>query len=419
MKILLMSIGTRGDIEPFLSIGEILRRKGHQVVFSFPEQFENIIPTNTRFHPLSSKVIELIESDEGKALMGKASFWKKIKSLLYLYREGQKINKELIVQQFEIVNEEKPDLIIHNVKCSYPTLWGLKHCKPTILLSPVPYFMHYVKGHAHIGFNKNLGVFLNKLTYRLSNYGLTKTIYDGQKWLPKKYGYPKSVIQEKLLSKKIIFSISPVLFPQPDYWPKNAQVLGFPERDKLMQWKPDKSLKDFLNRNEKIVFLTFGSMVNTNPEFTSRILYESLKKHNIPTIVNIASGGLVELAEFTADNNFHFVRAIPYEWIFKKVYAVIHHGGSGTTHTAIKYGCVSLIIPHIIDQFGWSYLIQKLGAGPKGISVNKLTVSNVDEPIRSLYYEEAYKKNAEKLSSSMQAENVESNILEFIENKTD
>ena len=298
MKILLTSIGTRGDIEPFLAIGEILERKGHQVVWSFPEQFAAIIPKNARFHPLSPKVIELIESEEGRALMGKASWWEKLKALLYLYKEGQKINKELIVQQFEIVNVEVPDLIIHNVKCSYPTLWGLEQNKPTILVSPVPFFMHYVKGHAHIGFNINLGKVLNKMTYRLSNYGLTKTIYDGQKWLPKKYNYPKSVIREQLLNKKIIFTISPALFLRPHYWPKNAQVLGFHERDKLMQWKPDQTLEDFLNRNDKIVFLTFGSMVNSDPENTSRLIYQSLKELNVPTIVNIASGGLVELPEF-------------------------------------------------------------------------------------------------------------------------
>jgi UDP:flavonoid glycosyltransferase YjiC (YdhE family) len=418
MKVLLTSIGTRGDIEPFLALGELLERQKHQVVYSFPKQFAAIIPSNVGFHPLSPKVIELIESEEGKALMGKASLWKKLNALLFLYREGQKINKELVVQQFEIVNTEQPDLIIHNVKCSYPSLWGLENSKPTILLSPVPFFMHYVEGHAHIGFKRNLGKVLNKLTYSLSNYGLSKTIYDGQRWLTTKTTYTKSTIQKDLLSKKIIYSISPSLFPRPSYWPKNAQVLGFHERDKLMQWKPDKALEYFLNHHEKIVFLTFGSMVNSNPKQTSKMLFEALKENNIPTIVNTASGGLVELPEFKTDKNFHFVQTIPYEWIFKKVYAVIHHGGSGTTHTAIKYGCVSLILPHIIDQFGWNSLIHKLGVGPKGISVNKLKASQLKGLISSMYLEEKYKKNVEKLSLVMQTENTESNLLEFIENTT-
>jgi UDP:flavonoid glycosyltransferase YjiC (YdhE family) len=409
------SIGTRGDIEPFLSIGEILKRKGHQVVYSFPQQFKNIIPEDASFHPLSSKVIELIESDEGKALMGKANLWKKFKSLLHLYRESHKINKELIVQQFEAVKDESPDLIIHNAKCNYPTLWGLKFNKPTILLCPVPYFIHRVKGHAHIGFNNNLGEFFNKMTYKLANYGLSKTICDGQKYLPHPYEFSKPGIREKLLSTKIIFSISPALFARPEYWPENARVLGFYQRDKTMQWKPEKPLEDFLNRHEKVIFLTFGSMVNTNPEQTSEILYNALKELNIPTIVNTASGGLVELTRFEADKNFHFVNTIPYEWIFKRVYAVIHHGGSGTTHTALNYGCASLILPHIIDQFGWNQLIHQHKLGPKGISINKLRSKNVKQAIYSLYHNLEYKKNTEGISYAMQTENAESELLAFIE----
>jgi len=32
MKILLMSIGSRGDVEPFLSTVEFLKEKGHEVI---------------------------------------------------------------------------------------------------------------------------------------------------------------------------------------------------------------------------------------------------------------------------------------------------------------------------------------------------------------------------------------------------
>ena len=42
MKIILISIGIRGDMEPFLAIGEILKEKGHQVICAFPEQFRNL-----------------------------------------------------------------------------------------------------------------------------------------------------------------------------------------------------------------------------------------------------------------------------------------------------------------------------------------------------------------------------------------
>lgn len=414
MKILLTSIGTRGDIEPFLAVGAILQSNGHEIIYSFPAQFSSLIPAKGNFHPLSPRVIQLIESKEGQTVMGKAGWWKKAKALSYLYKEGQKINEELITTHYETVKAENPDIIIHNAKCSYPTLWGLAQNKPTILLSPVPFFIHYVKGHPHIGFNKNFGSWINKLTYRLSNFGLTKTIYDGQKFLPERFNYSKSIIKTELLTKKIIFSIAPALFSRPDYWPKNAQVLGFNEREKPTTWKPDKSLEQFLTIHSKVLFLTFGSMVNSNPEQTSRCIYQALAELNIPTIVNTASGGLLKLQEFSRNKNFHFVENIPYQWIFKRVYAIIHHGGSGTTHSALKHGCASLIIPHIIDQFGWSSLVQELNLGPKGISINKISTDHLKKPIEALWSNEAYKENARKLASSMSNENMEETLLAFI-----
>ncbi len=64
MKIILISIGTRGDMEPFLSIGEILKEKGHQVICAFPEQFRDLAEkSNLEFDSPGSKFIEMLDSD--------------------------------------------------------------------------------------------------------------------------------------------------------------------------------------------------------------------------------------------------------------------------------------------------------------------------------------------------------------------
>ena len=71
MKIILISIGTRGDMEPFLAIGEILKKKGHHVICAFPEQFRNLAEDSSlEFASLGAKFIELLESEDGKAAMG-------------------------------------------------------------------------------------------------------------------------------------------------------------------------------------------------------------------------------------------------------------------------------------------------------------------------------------------------------------
>lgn len=77
MKILLTSIGSRGDIEPFLALGRLLKEQGHKVAFAA------LIPKGFNFYPLSRRVIELIESEEGRIIMGgKASLLRKTRGAL-------------------------------------------------------------------------------------------------------------------------------------------------------------------------------------------------------------------------------------------------------------------------------------------------------------------------------------------------
>ena len=71
MKIILTSVGTRGDMEPFLALGEILKEKGHHVICAFPEQFRSLAEdANLEFASLGEKFIELLNSAMGKAAMG-------------------------------------------------------------------------------------------------------------------------------------------------------------------------------------------------------------------------------------------------------------------------------------------------------------------------------------------------------------
>lgn len=414
MKIFITSIGTRGDIEPFLAVGEILRQKGHEVVFSFPVQFADIVPKSAVFYPLSPKIIELIESQQGKILMGKAGLWAKFRALLYLYKEGQHINKILVNEQYDAVNQENPDFIIHHPKCSYPILWGLNQHKKTIILSPVPYVIHAVNNHPHLGVNKDLGSFLNKLTYKLANFGVIKTIYDAQQNLVYDNHFSKKRIGQALIERQIIYAVSPSLFKQPNYWPENAKVLGYHERNKTINWNPEPELEQFLMLHSKILFLTFGSMLNAQPKEISKTFYRTIAELDYPVIVNTSAGGLIKLPEFENNEKFYFVNNIPYEWIFPKVYAVVHHGGSGSTHMGLKYACPTLIIPHIIDQFGWNALVFNLKAGPKGVSINKINSKKIKILLTDLYTNKTYKQNAKIIAEQMSAEKLDEDLYDFI-----
>jgi UDP:flavonoid glycosyltransferase YjiC (YdhE family) len=82
----------------------------------------------------------------------------------------------------------------------------------------------------------------------------------------------------------------------------------------------------------------------------------------------------------------------------------VQHGGSGTTHTALRYGRPSLVIPHIIDQFFWNRRVAELGAGPLGPGIKHLPSSDFGALLRPLRGDEEYARVARKIGGDMRVE---------------
>jgi len=413
MKIILTSIGTHGDIEPFLAIGQILKEKGHQVICAFSEQFRKLADdSDLEFASIGSKYIELLESDTGKAAMGGGSGIKKFLAYIKLALNQTAPNKEFVFKLYELIKRENPDRIIYNSKTVYPIIWELKNSGKTTFVTPLPY-LHYVKNHAFIGFSNNYGKFLNKLTFKLFDFGVVTTTMIVKKWLKISENISRKQINNVIRNRKSIYTISPTLFPRPDYWNDNIKVLGYHERKRTANWQPENTLTAFIGKHNKILFITFGSMINPEPERNTEIIIDILERNKIPAIINIASGGLVKPDKFDS-KLIHFVSQIPYDWIFPKIYGVIHHGGSGTTHLALKYGCATMIIPHIIDQFVWNKIIYNIGVGPKGIKISKINTENLEPKIIELMNNGSFKKKAEQIRSQMEKEDFRDELYRTI-----
>jgi len=242
MNIILISIGTRGDMEPFVSIGDILKEKGHRVICAFPEQYREIAEeSNLAFASLGSRFIDLLDSDDGRAAMGgSGSGFSKFIAYVRLAMHQTEVNKELVNKQYELIEGEKPDRVVYNGKAVYPMIWELKNRGKTIFISPVPY-MHYAKGHTHVAFNSNFGTVLNKLSFSLAHFGMVTTIMITRRWLKITEKISRKDILTILRNNKSIYTISPSLFSRPGNWNENLKVLGYHERKKTFNWQPDKA----------------------------------------------------------------------------------------------------------------------------------------------------------------------------------
>ena len=423
MKALILSIGTRGDMEPFVAMAELLRKNKWDVVCGMPEQFQEMVESRgIPFFPFDKRFMELIDSHEGRMIMGQqGSVFKRFKAIIKLSRNSLALQGSMIKEQYELIRKEKPDLIIYHGKCIYPVIWAIHNPGKTIMMSAMPCLIHPQKAYPNIGIRINLGPTFNLWTYRFVNSILAITTKRCSKHIPHEEIdhtlFTKRKIKDFLVNQQPYFySFSPSIFKRPANWPQHVLISGFRELEKAKDYTPSQELTNFLNKHRKILFVSFGSMVNANPKKTTESIISVLNKKEIPTIINISWGGLQEPE--TYPDHLLFVQNIPYDWLFMKIYAVVHHGGSGTTHTTLKFGCPSLVIPHIVDQFFWGKTIHQLGAGPESIPIKKIHSERLEQAITSLWLNPAYKDVAENLALKMANENFEKEILDTIASLT-
>ena len=388
-KVLLMSLGSRGDMEPFLAKGEELIEEGHEVAFCMPAQFESLAKqVSPSFYPMTADFLALMDDPEVKKITGQiGSGWSRLKTILKLLRSTKPIQQQLIRDQKTADDAFKPDSIIYHIKCVYPVIAALRYNRNVALLSPVPCLLYVVDDEPAIGFGRPKSPWWNRMTYSISNYALINQAILGygnpvlKEWneKPLEKKELKSFLLEKL---PVEFAISQELFPRPKNWPQHVVVTKFRERNKTKQWEPSDQLLTFLEKHPNPLYIGFGSMINGNPREVGRIIIETCSELEQPVLINTSWGG-IELDDQLPDHVF-VVSDIPYDWLFGKVRAVVHHGGSGTTHSALRFQKKQLIIPHIADQYLWNRLIHKAGYGPIGFPIKEFNKERFKKGLQNL-----------------------------------
>jgi UDP:flavonoid glycosyltransferase YjiC (YdhE family) len=124
-----------------------------------------------------------------------------------------------------------------------------------------------------------------------------------------------------------------------------------------------------------------------------------------------------ELPDFPAHPRIYKIQKVPHQYIFPSCSAVVHHGGAGTTHSATRHGCPSVVIEHFGDQAFFARELQSLGVAPKVLHRRNITATKLARAIRIVLDSPDMRKKAEELSGLMRKENGVKKAVELIENR--
>ena len=376
-------------MEPFLALGEELQQVGHPVAFCMPAQFEALArEVSPHFYPMTSAFLDLVESDEVKKITGQlGSPLSRVRTVFKLLKTTAPLQHQLIRDQKQAVDHFGPDTITSPIKCIYPIMTALRDGQRVELLSPVPCLLHAVDFEPAIGFGRPRSRWWNRFTYSLANRTVIQSaVLPYGNVVAKEWGWPKleaaEVRQFLLETLPVEYAVSPDLFPEPLDWPEHVRVSNFRERNKAKAWTAPEALLQFLKDHPRPLFVSFGSMINARPKEVGQAILNATAAAKVPVLINTSWGG-IELPDHLPGHAFA-VKDVPYDWLFAQVRAVVHHGGSGTTHSALQFQLPQLIVPHIGDQFLWARRVQAVRMGPKGFGIKEFSEAKFGAALQEL-----------------------------------
>lgn len=161
----------------------------------------------------------------------------------------------------------------------------------------------------------------------------------------------------------MLYGISPTLLPRPADWPANATLCGQWVPPLARSYTPPPALAEFLAAGDAPIYAGFGSMTGIDMPTLLAAFVKALDGRRA-----VFWPGWNGMGEARLPRNVHCIEATPHAWLFPRMAAIIHHGGSGTTHSAARAGKPSIVMPFAGDQGFWAERLYRLGIAPAAVS---------------------------------------------------
>ncbi|MDH2429447.1 glycosyltransferase [Sphaerisporangium sp. TRM90804] len=167
---------------------------------------------------------------------------------------------------------------------------------------------------------------------------------------------PVTDVRGHLFTDRPWLAADPVLGPWPE--PGDPRVLQtgawiLPDERPLSA-----ELEAFLRAGEPPVYFGFGSI--RAPHDLAKTMVEAARALGRRAIV---LRGWADLAPLDGEPDCLSIGEVNQQALFRRVAAVVHHGGAGTTTAAARAGVPQVVIPQHFDQHYWARRVAGLGAG--------------------------------------------------------
>ncbi len=363
MRIVLTTHGSTGDIYPVIALGVALLRRGHTVKFAtIPHYQADIEAAGIEFYPLCPNW----EQPDLSYWMGRLN---KIRNPVYQLREIYVGARAYIPEMIARLDALMPETDLLVSSYLFPMNKGIadRHGVPFATLAFAPHVIpspdfppeHFPAPH---WLGRTARRAWNRWLWNTANAVVDRTINTSIAGALRAAGLPKVRNFFSRPAERVLVTVPENYFRIP-----GAEIDPRFRYTGYLRWQAaenpalDAEVRAFTADvpGGRVPILTFGSMVYDNSgAWMERFLRSWPRDRKI-----IVQRGWAQFPQFGDAEHIKVVGKVSHDQLFRHASAVIHHGGAGTTASALHAGVPQIIVPHIGVQNFFGSEIERFGCG--------------------------------------------------------
>jgi sterol 3beta-glucosyltransferase len=401
MHAVLVTVGTRGDAQPFVGIGRALAQGGWRVTVATHDDHAGFVTAHgLGFRPVGGSFKKVVESELGRQWVESSD---SLRRYLALSRQVfEPMFRTWVRDAHEAVLDA--DIVVFHALSRGAYDCAEKRGVPAVGIGLAP---AWPSGEHTLAFPRAPWGWLRRWLGEQTMRGMCKlgrTDYDAHRrsigLQPFRTANPWREMFEA--GVPFLYAYSPHIGHVPKEWPESLHVTGNCTIDTSANWTPPQALVDFLAAGPPPIYVGFGSMTGSTPEQLGRLVLDAVAQTKQRAIVMTGWGGVGLDAR---RDDVLIIEGAPHEWLFPRCSAVVHHGGAGTVATGLTAGKPTLVTAFFGDQPYWGWRVHDLGAGPAPIMRRHLTAARLAEGMRRVVSDQSYRDKAQALAAKLREEN--------------
>jgi len=408
-RIAIVTGGTRGDVQPSIVLGKGLQAAGYPVTIIAGRNFATWVESHQLgFADLGVDIQVAMESDEARA-------WKQstqLTTFFHMKRFSQTIIDPVVQQLTTLLPNY--DAVITGVT-TFPIAAAVTNAVgiPLLHLLKQPMYPTRSGEASATPLRPHAYSWLNLLSRPLLLRGLWYAYGSGMRAACKRLGHPEATYRDfadTWLNTPTFVAVSPHMIPPPPDYPSHVHVTGFLFLDEATDWTPPPDLLEFLDSGAPPIYIGFGSMTGHQGDDSIAMLVAALDGQR-----GIIDGGWSARHTDMVPDSVYPADGPPHDWLFPRMGALVHHGGSGTTAAGLRAGVPMVVVPHLFDQFYFGRRIHELGVGTRPIPRHKLNAHALNNALTTLLTDDSLHTRVDTISRHIQAEAGVTNLVTLVD----